>query len=56
MIKEFDLTKEQAPVIISKHEENLLKELREIRYGQVVIYLEAGQPVRIEKIKESIKL
>ena len=56
MTKEFGLTTKETPVMISKQEENLLKALREIRYGQVVIYLEAGQPVRIEKIKESIKL
>ena len=48
--------KEGCDMIVSKHEVALLKALREIRYGQVVIYLEAGQPVRIEKIKESIKL
>ena len=51
-----DLTKNRLSAILSKQEESLLKALREIRYGQVTIYLDAGQPVRIEKIKESIKL
>ncbi len=51
-----DLTEIESCVILSKHEESLLKVLREIRYGQVTIYLDAGQPVRIERIKESIKL
>ncbi len=51
-----DLTTKETSCIISKQEGALLKVLREIRYGQVTIYLDAGQPVRIEKIKESIKL
>ena len=51
-----DLTKNGLSAILSKQEEALLKVLRGIRYGQVTIYLDAGQPVRIEKIKESIKL
>ena len=50
------LTTKELSSKISKQEGALLKVLREIGYGQVVIYLEAGQPVRIEKIKESIKL
>ena len=51
-----DLTKNELSAILSKQEEALLKALRGIKYGQVTIYLDAGQPVRIEKIKESIKL
>lgn len=51
-----DLTTNEVSCIISKNEQRLLEQLHKIRYGQVVIYLEAGQPVRIEKIKESIKL
>ncbi len=51
-----DLTETKSCVILSKQEKALLKILREVRYGQVTIYLDAGQPVRIEKIKESIKL
>ena len=50
------LTTKELSSIISKQEGALLKALREIEYGQVVVFLEAGQPVRIEKIKESIKL
>ena len=51
-----DLTTKETSVIISKQEGALLKVLREIRYGRVTIYMDAGQPIRIEKIKESIKL
>lgn len=43
-------------IMISEKEQRLLELIHKIGYGQVVIYLEAGQPVRIEKIKESIKL
>ena len=51
-----NLTTNEKCVMLSKHEESLFKVLREIKYGQVTIYLDAGQPIRIEKIKESIKL
>ena len=51
-----NLTTKESCDIVSKQECALLKVLREIRYGQVVVYMDAGQPVRIEKIKESIKL
>ena len=51
-----DLTKNRLSAILSKQEEALLKALREIQYGRVEIFMDAGQPVRIEKIKESIKL
>ncbi len=51
-----NLTSNEVSVIISKQEDALLKYLREIGYGQVTVYLVDGQPVRIEKIKESIKL
>ncbi len=51
-----DLTRNEKCGMLSKQEEALLKALREIRYGKVEIFMDAGQPVRIEKIKESIKL
>jgi len=43
-------------IMVSDREKKLLELIHKVGYGQVVIYLEAGQPVRIEKIKESIKL
>ena len=43
-------------VDVSEKELKLLELLRATRYGQVIIYLESGQPVRVEKVKESIKL
>jgi len=50
------LTTKETPVIISKNEQKLLKLLHEIGYGRVVLYLEAGQPIRIEEAVKSIKL
>ncbi len=34
----------------------LIEYCRDVKYGQVVIFLENGQPVRIEEVKKSIKL
>jgi len=52
-----DLTKEkQESIMVNERERKLIELLRDTEYGQVAIYLEAGQPVRIERIKESIKL
>lgn len=45
-----------TPDTITEKERRLLEELRRVKFGQVVIHMENGQPVRIEKVKESIKL
>jgi len=41
---------------LTEKEKKLIGEIRKYPFGQVVIYMENGQPVRIEKIKESVKL
>jgi len=41
---------------LSDKEQKLIEELRKVPYGQIVIYMENRQPVRIEKIKESVKI
>jgi len=41
---------------LTDKEKKLIIELRKLPYGQVVIFVENSQPVRIEKIKESVKL
>ena len=51
-----DLTELEKCDMLSKQECSLLKVLREIKYGKVEIFIDSGQPVRIERIKESIKL
>ncbi len=50
------LTTKELSSIISTQEGALLKVLREIGYGQVVIHLKDGQPVRIEEVRKSIEL
>ena len=40
----------------SVKEEKLLQMIREIKFGEIHIYVADGQPVRIEEIKKSIKL
>jgi hypothetical protein len=41
---------------ITSREENLLKTIHNLGFGEIVIYVADGQPVRIEEIKKSIKL
>ena len=43
-------------ILLTEKERRLIEVLREIGYGQITIFLEKGEPVRIEKIKESVKL
>ncbi len=43
-------------MLVSNRERKLIELLRDNKYGVVEIHLEEGQPVRVEKIKESIKL
>ena len=40
----------------SEKEEKLLQMIREIKFGEIHLYVADGQPVRIEEIKKSIKL
>lgn len=43
-------------VSLTEREKKLIEVLRTVPYGQVVIFQESGQPVRVELIKESVKL
>ena len=49
-------TKDFKNMLVSNKERKLIELLRETQYGHLEIHLEQGQPVRVEKIKESIKL
>lgn len=40
---------------LTEKEEKLLAMLREIRFGEVVIHVADGQPVRAEEVRKSIK-
>jgi len=39
----------------SEKEEKLLKLIREMKFGEIHIYVADGQPVRAEEIKKSVK-
>lgn len=41
---------------LSDKEKKLIELLREIRFGEVRVFLTDGQPVRIEEVRKSIKL
>ena len=48
---------EQNKVIrLTEKEEKLIQILRELKFGEIHIYVADGQPVRAENIKKSIKL
>lgn len=48
--------KQKYDIILSEKERNLIEALRAIPYGEVIIFIQDSQPVRIERVKESIKL
>ena len=41
---------------VTEKEEKLIRMIRELKFGEVHIYIADSQPVRIEEIKKSIKL
>lgn len=40
---------------ITEKEEKLLRLIREVKFGELHIYIADGQPVRAEEIKKSVK-
>ncbi len=43
-------------ISLTQKEKKLIEVLRTIAFGQVIIHQERYEPVRIEQIKESVKL
>ena len=41
---------------VKPQEQNLLEEIRKVSHGEVVVFIQDHLPVRIERVKESIKL
>lgn len=39
----------------TEREEKLLQMIRELKFGEIHIYVADGQPVRAEEIKKSVK-
>lgn len=48
--------KKELSMICSEEEKNLLEHIRSLSFGEIMIFIQAGKPVRIEVIKKSIKL
>ena len=42
--------------ILKEKEVNLLKIIRDVKYGEIKIIVQDGLPIRIEEMKKSIKL
>jgi len=43
-------------IVLTEKEKRLIEVLRELSYGQITIFLENGQPVRVVEALKSIKL
>ncbi len=41
---------------LTEKEKRIIRILREINYGEIIIVVQDKQPVRIEEVKKSIKL
>ncbi|KKM87914.1 hypothetical protein LCGC14_1264150 [marine sediment metagenome] len=55
-MKNGDLTINCHTLTVSDKERNLLDQIRKVPYGEVIIFMRDGQPERIEKAVESVKL
>lgn len=43
-------------IVLSEQEKRLIRMIRELKYGELRIFISEGKPVRAEEIKKSIKL
>ncbi len=43
-------------LVVWEEEKKLLEFLRDLKFGQVTVFIENGRPARVENIKQSIKL
>ena len=43
------------PFLCTDKEEKLLRMIRDLKFGEINIYVADGQPVRAEEIKKSVK-
>ncbi len=51
-----NLTRDLKEYMLSEKERSLIDKIREIDYGEVVIFMQTGQPERIQRTTESVKL
>ena len=55
-VKRGDRMEQKKTVLqVTEKEEKLIRMIRELKFGEVHIYIADGQPVRAEEIKKSIK-
>lgn len=41
---------------LTEKEEKLIRLIREMKFGDIQIYVADGQPIRLEEVRKSIKL
>jgi Uncharacterized small protein (DUF2292). len=41
---------------VSEKEEKLLELIRAVKFGEIKVFIQESEPIRVEKITESIKL
>ena len=46
----------EAPLSLTERERKLILLLREIKFGEINLFVSDGQPVRVEEVRKSIKL
>ena len=43
-------------LVLNEQEERLIRMIREMKYGEMLIHVVDAKPIRVEEIKKSIKL
>lgn len=51
-----ELKSKELSITCSEEERKLLEHIRSLSFGEIMIFIQAGKPIRIEVIKKSIKL
>lgn len=51
-----ELDKEDFKDMLTEREKKLIELIHSMEYGEVNIFVQQGQPVRVEEVKRSIKL
>jgi hypothetical protein len=46
----------EAAMTLNEQEKRLIQMIREMKFGELHIFVSEGRPVRVEEIKKSIKL
>lgn len=46
----------EKTMVLSQKEENLIRIIRQVEFGEVRVIITDGNPIRVEEIKKSIKL